>query len=81
MGEQESQLDIIIDSPWYSSWWAWVLYGLLVALFVFIWKYVARMIVYLRSYCRRRKTQETPSEEAPSEEENIEEAVLIDEDE
>ena len=81
MGEQESQLDIIIDSPWYSSWWAWTLYGLLVALFVFIWKYAARMIAYLRSYCSRRKTQETPSEEAPSEEENIEEAVLIDEDE
>jgi len=81
MGEQESQLDIIIDSPWYSSWWAWTLYGLLVVLFVFIWKYAARITAYMRSCRRSRETQEEPLEEAPSEEENIEEAVLIDGDE
>ena len=42
MGEQESQLDIIIESPWYSSWWAWTLYALVVALLVLIWKYAAK---------------------------------------
>lgn len=81
MGEQESQLDIIIDSPWYTSWWAWTLYGLLVALLAFIWKYAARIIGYLKSYRSRREIQETPSEEVPSDEENIEEAVLMSDDE
>ena len=81
MGEQESQLDIIIDSPWYYSWWAWTLYGLLMALLAIIWKYAARIIGYLKSCRSRRETQEPPSEEAPSDEENIEEAVLMNDDE
>lgn len=80
MGEQESQLDIIIDSPWYNSWWAWTLYGLLMALVAFIWKYAARIVGYLKSYRSRRETQETLSEEVPSDEENIEEAVLMNDD-
>ena len=80
MGEQESQLDIIIDSPWYNSWWAWTLYGLLMALVAFIWKYAARNVGYLKSYRSRRETQETLSEEVPSDEENIEEAVLMNDD-
>ena len=81
MGDQESQLDIIIDSPWYNSWWAWTLYGLLVALIAFIWKYAARIIGYLKSCRSRREIQETPSEEESSDEENIEEAVLMTDDE
>jgi hypothetical protein len=80
MGEQESQLDIIIDSPWYNSWWAWTLYGLLMALVAFIWKYAARIVGYLKSYRSRHETQETLSEEVPSDEENIEEAVLMNDD-
>lgn len=80
MGEQESQLDIIIDSPWYNSWWAWTLYGLLMALVAFIWKYAARIVGYLKSYRSRRETQETLSEEVPSDEGNIEEAVLMNDD-
>ena len=81
MGEQESQLDIIIDSPWYTSWWAWVLYGLIVVLFILTWKYVPRVWDYLRSSFDRRKAQETQLEEAPSDEEIIEEAVLLSDDE
>ena len=80
MGEQESQLDIIIDSPWYNSWWAWTLYGLLMALVAFIWKYAARIVGYLKSYRSRRETQETLSEEVPSDEGKIEEAVLMNDD-
>ena len=81
MGEQESQLDIIIDSPWYTSWWAWVLYGLIVVLFILTWKYVPRIWTYLRSSFDRRNAQETQLEEAPSDEEIIEEAVLMSDDE
>ena len=81
MGEQESQLDIIIDSPWYSSWWAWMLYALVVALLVLIWKYAVRIMTYLKSCRSRREIQEPPSEEAPSDEEDIEEAVLMNDDE
>lgn len=80
MGEQESQLDIIIDSPWYNSWWAWTLYGLLMALVAFIWKYAARIVGHLKSYRSRRETQETLSEEVPSDEGKIEEAVLMNDD-
>mgnify|MGYP002527091594 FL=1 len=29
MGENESELEITIGSPWYSSWWAYILYLLL----------------------------------------------------
>lgn len=43
MGEQESQLDIVIGSPWYTSWWAWMLYGLLAALVFVIWKYAHKL--------------------------------------
>lgn len=31
MGEYESRLNIIIGTPWYRSWWMWVLYLILAA--------------------------------------------------
>jgi hypothetical protein len=31
MGEHESRLVIIIGTPWYLSWWAWIIYLLLAA--------------------------------------------------
>ena len=31
MGENESRLEITIGTPWYRSWWAWLLYLLLAA--------------------------------------------------
>ena len=42
MGEQESELDIIIESPWYLSWWAWALYVLVLALMVVVWRYALK---------------------------------------
>ena len=81
MGEQESQLDIIIDSPWYTSWWAWTLYGLLLVIVAFIWKNAARIMAYLKLCRSRREIQEKPSEKTPSDEESIEEAVLMNDDE
>ncbi len=38
MGQQEIRLPIIIDSPWYRSWWMWTIYLLLTAVFVY-WFY------------------------------------------
>ena len=81
MGEQESQLDITIDSPWYTSWWAWTLYGLLLVIVAFIWKNAARIMAYLKLCRSRREIQEKPSEKTPSDEESIEEAVLMNDDE
>ena len=81
MGEQESQLDIIIDSPWSTSWWAWTLYGLLLVIVAFIWKNAARIMAYLKLCRSRREIQEKPSEKTPSDEESIEEAVLMNDDE
>ena len=44
MGEYESRLDIIIGTPWYRSWWAWLIYLLLAA--GLFWKlYIGRQAV------------------------------------
>ena len=69
MGEQESQLDIIIDSPWST------------VIVAFIWKNAARIMAYLKLCRSRREIQEKPSEKTPSDEESIEEAVLMNDDE
>jgi hypothetical protein len=78
--QEETTLGFTICQPWYNTWWAWTLYGLLMALVAFIWKYAARIVGYLKSYRSRRETQETLSEEVPSDEGNIEEAVLMNDD-
>jgi len=35
---RETGLDIIVLPPWYRSWWAWLLYGLLVAVLVYYYR-------------------------------------------
>ena len=47
MGEHESRLDITIGSPWYSSWWAWLLWLLLAA--TIIWQLRHRYVEKNRS--------------------------------
>jgi hypothetical protein len=37
MGEYESKLDITIGTPWYRSWWAWLIYLLIAAGAVWKW--------------------------------------------
>jgi len=77
MDEEESELNIVILSPWYRSWWAWLIYALLIGLLLFGRKKIARMFKDFG------KKDDKPSAEMPpvetDEEEKIEEAVMMDE--
>ena len=78
MDEEESELDIEILSPWYRSWWAWILYALLIGLLFYGRKRITRLF---QSLFKRSHKQEKMENEQPvvSEEEEIEEAVMMDE--
>ena len=77
MDEEESELNIVILSPWYRSWWAWLIYALLIGLLIFGRRKIARMFKDFG------KKDDKPSAEMPpvetDEEEKIEEAVMMDE--
>ena len=75
MDEEESELDIEILSPWYRSWWAWIIYLLLIGLLFFERK---KIIGLFKGHGKKEKqpSAETPSEET-EEEEVIEEAVMM----
>ena len=79
MDEEESELDIEILSPWYRSWWAWIIYLLLIGLLFFERK---KIIGLFKGHGKKedQPLAETPSEET-EEEEVIEEAVIIDDSE
>jgi len=51
MGEYESRLDIIIGTPWYRSWWAWLLYLILAA--GILWKVLTERKTVLSKLSRR----------------------------
>ena len=56
MGEYESRLDIIIGTPWYRSWWAWLLYLVLAA--GILWKiFSGRKIVFSKLFRRNANTE------------------------
>lgn len=81
MGETESQLRITIQKAWYKTWWAMLLWMLLIA--VALW--------YGWKYYEKRQQQDKPSSTATEKEEvkddslipdeEIEEAILMDDDE
>ena len=79
MDEEESELDIEILSPWYRSWWAWIIYLLLIGLLFFERK---KIIGLFKGHGKKEEqpSAETPSEET-EEEEVIEEAVIMDDSE
>ena len=79
MDEEESELDIEILSPWYRSWWAWIIYLLLIGLLFFERK---KIIGLFKGHGKKEKqpSAETPSEET-EEEEVIEDAVIMDDSE
>ena len=75
MDEEESELDIEILSPWYRSWWAWIIYLLLIGLLFFERKKIIGLFKGLGKK-ENKPSAETPSEEI-EEEEVIEEAVMM----
>ena len=83
MGEYESRLDIIIGTPWYRSWWAFLIY-LLLAAFV-VWKLFGRKIMAIKerfNSSKKAKTPEQPAEnkttESKTDEENSTDEEIID---
>ena len=38
MGDVESQLDITIGAPWYTSWWAWICYLIILLAVLFFFR-------------------------------------------
>ncbi len=79
MGEVESQLSITIGNRWYATWWAWVLFAVVVVLIFLFRKKISQF--FCRTIDNRRKLREKvePDGEEPQEE-KIEEAVLMDDD-
>lgn len=77
MDEEESELEIEILSPWYRSWWAWILYALLIGLLFYERKRIVQMFSGLRKQSPQKGKNEEELPEAIEAEEEIEEAVLM----
>ena len=78
MGETESQLDITIEGPWYLSWWALLLWLLLIALGVTGWLNYHAIKKRLASW--KQETEHVDEEVLPTDdEEEVEEAIMMDE--
>lgn len=83
MGEAESRLDITIGSPWYLSWWAWLCYLLLAVLLFFGRRLLIRQVRELKEWKRQRHEKaENDNQEAEQEQsDDIEEAIIIEDEE
>ena len=83
MGEAESRLDITIGSPWYLTWWAWLCYGLLAVLLFFGRRIFIHQVRELKEWKRqRREKAENDRQEAEQEPaDDVEEAVMMEDDE
>ena len=65
MGEYESRLDIIIGTPWYRTWWAWLIY--LVVAAGILWKLFGHKISAMKE--RINNQQKTAAPEQPADNE------------
>lgn len=81
MGDVESQLKITIGSPWYFSWWAWLCYLLIFLAVFFGWKPVVKWIKRPRTQRSQSSRVEQTKQTEKSSEDDIEEAVLMDDEE
>ena len=81
MGDVESQLNITIGSPWYFSWWAWLCYLLIFLAVFFGWKPVVKWIKRPRTQRSQSPKVEQTKQTEESSEDDIEEAVLMDDEE
>ncbi len=81
MGDVESQLKITIGSPWYRSWWAWLCYLLIFLAVFFGWKPVVKWIKRPRTQRSQSPRGEQTKQTEESSEDDIEEAVLMDDEE
>jgi hypothetical protein len=79
MGEMESELSITILAPWYRSWWAWICYVLLAILLLLERKHIVRFFCHLKAHTGKQHPQEQAAEMAQDAEDEVEEAVLMEE--
>ncbi len=77
MGDEESELSITILAPWYRSWWAWICYVLLGVIVLFGRKPISRFFRNLRARAGKPEEQNQKAETSQVEENEIEEAVLM----
>ena len=78
MGDTESQLDITIKGTWYTSWWAILLYLLLIVLA--IWLVWTLRVKRQQLQDDKESIEELKQDISSPEEEEIEEAILMDDD-
>lgn len=78
MGEIESRLTITIKGSWYTSWWAVLLYA--VILFIGGWYWFQLRNQQPAVVPEKEAVKETQDEATSTEDEDVEEAVLLDED-
>jgi hypothetical protein len=82
MDDEVNELDIEILSPWYRSWWAWILYALLIGVLILGRGKIVRAV---KRYFKREQQSPKESGNEPTtasdqeKEEEIEEAILMDE--
>ena len=80
MDDEVSELDIEILSPWYRSWWAWIIYILLIFILIFGQGKIVRAIKGIGKKRNQKPQVNTDEVETatPDKEEEIEEAILMD---
>ena len=82
MDDEVSELEIEILSPWYRSWWAWILYALLIVILIYYRGRITRAVkgLFKKKKQPQEKTGNEPTATSGEEkEEEIEEAIIIDE--
>ena len=81
MDDEISELDIEILSPWYRSWWAWIIYTLLIVILIFGWGKIVRAIKGIGKKRDQKSQVKADDVETaiPDKEEEIEDAILMDE--
>ncbi len=78
MGDTESQLDITIEGPWYTSWWAFLIYVLLLGFAVWGWLQREQIKQLLTPQQAEESRERKDEDVIPVDDEDVEEAVLMD---
>ena len=81
MGETESQLDITIEGPWYTSWWAFLIYVLILGLAIWYWLQRKQKKQQFTPQQVEEKEEVPEEEDFPEEGDDVEEAIILDDEE
>lgn len=81
MGDTESQLDITIEGPWYTSWWAFLIYVLILGLAIWYWLQRKQKKQQFTPQQVEEKEEVPEEEDIPEEGDDVEEAIILDDEE